>query len=117
MRMRVEIQLAAPAIGYVCVQLRGGEVRVAEHLLDCTEVGASLQQVRGEGVAEEVGMDALRLEPGLTCEAPQDEEGAGAGERAAACVQEQLLPVAAGGGGGGPGEVTAEGPPRPPPPP
>src|SRR3954453_19381060 len=120
MRMRVKIQLAAPAIGYVRVQLRGGEVGVAEHLLDRTEIGATLQQVRREGVAEEVGVDALRLEPGLAGQAAQDEEGAGAGGRAPARVQEQLLEGAPVGGGGAPavggvevgaapGEVAAKG--------
>ena len=38
-------------------------------------------------------MDALRLEAGLRREAPQDQERAGAGEAAAAGVQEQLGPV------------------------
>ena len=54
---------------------------MAEHLLDAAQVGAALEQVRGERVAEQVRMDALRLEAGLAGEAAQDQEGAGAGER------------------------------------
>ena len=52
-----------------------------EHLLDGAQVGASLEQVRRERVAQEVGVDALGLEPCLVGEAAQDEEDAGAGER------------------------------------
>ena len=52
-----------------------------EHFLDRAQVGASLEQVRRERVAQEVGMDALGLEPGLVGQAAQDEEDAGASER------------------------------------
>lgn len=65
MRMRLEIQLAPPAIGYVRVQLCRGEIGMSEHFLNCPQVGTSLEQVSGERVAQEVGMDALGLEPGL----------------------------------------------------
>ncbi len=41
--MRLEVQLTAASIGYVGVELRGGEVRVTEHLLNTAEVGAALQ--------------------------------------------------------------------------
>ena len=68
---------------------------MAEHLLDAAEVGAALEQMRGERVAEEVGVDALGLEPCLLGEPAQDEEGAGAGQRAALRVQEELGPEAA----------------------
>src|SRR6476619_4232833 len=95
MRVRLEIQLTPPAIGYVRVQLRGGEIGMSEHFLNCPQVGASLEQVRGERVAQEVRVDALGLEPCLVGEAAQDEEDTGAGERPAVRVQEQLLPVAA----------------------
>ena len=40
-------------------------------------------------------MDALRLEAGLLGEAAQDQEGAGAGERPAVRVQEELGAVSA----------------------
>src|SRR4029077_6981183 len=41
-----------------------------------------------------MGVDALRLEPRLAGQAAQDEEDAGARERAAARIEEQLRPVA-----------------------
>ena len=43
----------------VGVDLGGGEVGVAEHLLDRAEVGAALEQVGGEAVAERVRRDPL----------------------------------------------------------
>src|SRR5207237_10278459 len=51
---------------YVGVELCGREVRVPEHFLHGAQVGASLEQVRGERVAQRVGRDALRQprEPG-----------------------------------------------------
>src|SRR5204862_3372077 len=58
------------------------------------EVGAALEQVRREGVAEQVRVDALRLEPRDLREPAQDEEDAGSCERAALRVQEELRPVA-----------------------
>src|SRR5512133_425120 len=73
-RMRLEVQLAPPPIGYVRVELGRREVGVAEHLLHASEVGAALEEMRGERVAEQMGMDALRLEPGLLGEPSQDEE-------------------------------------------
>ena len=36
-----------------------------EHLLDAAEVGAALEQVRREGVAEQVRVHPLRVEAGL----------------------------------------------------
>jgi hypothetical protein len=69
MRVRLEIQLTPPAIGYVRVQLRGGEIGMSKHFLNRPQVGASLEQVRGERVAQEVRVDALGLEPGLLGEA------------------------------------------------
>lgn len=44
------------ADGSVCVFLRGGEGLVAEEFLDGAEVGAVGEKMRGEGVAEGVGM-------------------------------------------------------------
>ena len=66
-----------------------------EHLLDRTQVRSSLEQVSRKRVAEDVRMDARRVEPGLLGELAQDQERAGAGERAALRVQEQLGAVAA----------------------
>src|SRR5438552_6701684 len=61
-RVRAEVQLAATPIGYVRVELGGGEIRMPEHLLDGAEVGSPLEEVRREGMAEEMGVDALGLE-------------------------------------------------------
>src|SRR5437588_10918376 len=68
---------------------------MAEHLLDAPQIGAALEQVRRERVAEEVWVDALGLEPRLRREPAQDQEGAAARQGAAACVQEELGPMAA----------------------
>ena len=43
MRMRLEVQLPPPAIGYVRVQLRRREIGMSEHLLNRSKVGASLE--------------------------------------------------------------------------
>src|SRR6266446_4660878 len=68
---------------------------MAEHFLDRSEVGAALEQMGGERVAEEMGVDALRLEPGRPGEAAEDEEGARTGQCPALGVEEELGPVAA----------------------
>ena len=68
---------------------------MAEHLLHAPQVGAALEQMRRERVAEQVGVDAPGLEAGLLGEPLQDQERARAGQRAALGVQEQLGPVAA----------------------
>ena len=49
---------------------------MAEHLLHAAQVGAALEQVRRERVAQEVRMDAPRLEAGRRGEAAQDQERA-----------------------------------------
>jgi len=67
---------------------------VAEHLLDRAEVGAALEEVRRERVAEQVRVDALGVEPGGAGEAAEDEERAGARQRAALRVEEELRTVA-----------------------
>ena len=95
MGMRLEVDLAPAAIRDVRVALRRSEVGVPEHLLHAAEVGAALEQVRGERVAKEMGVDALRLEPRLSGQLSQDEERPCAGERAAAGVEEELGAVAA----------------------
>ena len=46
-------------IHQVGVDLGGRNVRVAQHLLDGTQVRTVLQQVGGEGVAQGVGRDVL----------------------------------------------------------
>ena len=66
---------------------------MAEHLLDAAEVGSALEQMRREGMAKDVRVDALGLEPCLACQAPQDEERSGPGERPALGIQEELCAV------------------------
>ena len=53
MRVSREKRVAAPAIRHVRVDLGRGEVRVAKHLLNAPEIGSSLQEMRGEGMAQE----------------------------------------------------------------
>ena len=77
---------------------------MAEHLLNAAQVGAALEQVRRERVAQEMRMHPLRLEPGLLGQAAQDQERARAGERAAVRVEEELGAVTACRGTGGRGE-------------
>jgi hypothetical protein len=86
----VEVDLSPAAIRDVGVALRGAEIRVPEHLLHGPKIGAAFEQMRGEGVTQEVGVDTLRLETRLGRELAEDEEGAGSRERAATCVQEEL---------------------------
>ena len=41
------------------VELRGGDARVPQQLLHDAQVGTALQQVRGKGMAQGVGMQPL----------------------------------------------------------
>ena len=82
--MGAVVQLAAPPIGYVGVELGRREVGVAQHLLHASEVRAALEEVRRERVAEEVRVDSLGLESRLLGELTQDQERTGACEAAAA---------------------------------
>src|SRR6266540_2732073 len=93
--VRLVVQLSAPSIGYVRVELGRREIGVSEHLLDAAQVGSPLEEVRRERVAEQMRVDAFRLEPGLRRQPAQDQERACAGQRAAARVQEELRPVTA----------------------
>ena len=95
MRVRLEVDLAAAAVGDVRVALGRPEVGVAEHLLHRAEIGAALEQVRRERVAEEVRVDALRLEPGLLGERRRMRNAPARVSGATASVQEELGPVAA----------------------
>ena len=57
-------QRPQPLLQHVGVDLRGGDVGVAEELLDDAEIGAVLQQVAGEGMAHHVRRDLRRGNPG-----------------------------------------------------
>ena len=50
--------------GDVGVDLGGGDVGVAQQGLDDAQVGAAFQQMGGEGVAQDVGADALWIDAG-----------------------------------------------------
>ena len=46
------------------VDLRRGDVGMAEHQLHAAQVGAALEQVAGEGMAQHVRRDARRIDAG-----------------------------------------------------
>ena len=69
------------------------EIRMAQHLLHRAEVGAALEQVSGERVAEKVGMNATMFETRAVGELAQDEKRAGAGQGPAARVEKELRTV------------------------
>src|SRR5262245_13980972 len=64
-RMCIEVGIASAAIRNMGIDLRSALIAVAEHLLDASQVGSALEQVRGERVPQEVRVDPLRVEPGL----------------------------------------------------
>src|SRR5690242_6815105 len=66
---------------------------MAEHLLNRAQVGASLEQVSGEGMPEKVGVNAGGVETRGLGEPAQDQEGPGPGQGPAAGVEEQLRAV------------------------
>src|SRR3954454_14203637 len=49
--VRSEVQLAAPPIGYVRVELGCGQIGVSKHLLNRPEVGSALEEMCCEGMA------------------------------------------------------------------
>src|SRR5579872_2415551 len=66
---------------------------MAEHFLNGSEVGSALEEMGGEGVAEEVGVDAFRLQARLPGQPLEDEEGPRTRQGAALRVEEELRPV------------------------
>ena len=52
---------------HVGVDLGGGDVRVAKKLLHRAQIGAALQEVGGEGVAQNVRAHALAVNSGKLC--------------------------------------------------
>ena len=107
--MRLEVDVTAAAVGDVRVPLRRTQVGVAEHLLHGSEIRSAFEQVRREGVAQEMRMHAPGLETGALRELPEDQERPGSRERAAARVQEELGPVAPVEVGATHGEVAPHG--------
>ena len=68
---------------------------MSEHFLNRSQICASLQQVGGEGMAKDVGVDAGRVEACLLGEPAKNEERARPRERPALGVEEELRAVAA----------------------
>ena len=66
---------------------------MAEHLLHGTEIGSALEQVRGEGVPQEVWVHSLGFEARLLGELAQDHERTCAGQRTASCVEKEIGPM------------------------
>src|SRR2546425_5740269 len=77
---------------HVGVELGGGEVGVAQHLLDRPQVSSALEQVRGEAVAQRMRRDTLG-EPSLLCGAPDDRPRSDARQRRAAGIEKQDPPA------------------------
>jgi hypothetical protein len=80
---------------------------VAEHFLNGSEVCASLEQVSGEGMPEDVRVHAGRVEARRLGQPAEDQERARTRERPAFGVQEELRPVPPVEVGAAAGEVTA----------
>jgi hypothetical protein len=93
-RVRSVVQLPPPPIGYVGIELSCRKIGMSEHFLNGTKVGPSFEEVRREGMPQQMWMDALRVEAGLLRELAQDQERPCARERAAAGVEKELRPVA-----------------------
>jgi hypothetical protein len=91
------------------IELGRPEVRVSQHFLHAAQIRASFEQMRGERVAQEVRVHALRIEACLLRQLPKDEEGSGARQRTSLRVQEELRPVSAVQIGTSAREVPAEG--------
>src|SRR5262245_41812141 len=88
-RVGPEVDVLQALARQVGVELGGGHVRVAQHLLDGAEVAAAGEQVRREGVAQRVRAHLVR-EPGGDGVATDDLVQALPGEPAAAEVDEQV---------------------------
>jgi len=54
-----------PLLQHVRIDLGGRDVGVAEKLLNGAQVGAAVEQVAGEGMAQNVRADTLVMDPGL----------------------------------------------------
>jgi len=57
--MRGEVYLPRPTLRYVGVYLRRGKVGVPQQFLYHLKVGPAVEQVRGECMAQYMGMDAF----------------------------------------------------------
>ena len=87
-RMKLPVDASQIFAINVRVDLRGRDVRVPEHVLHGTQVGATLEQMGGERVPQGVRRDA-GADPRRGYVFPQDLPGTHSGERRAACVEQQ----------------------------
>src|SRR6188472_357652 len=92
-RVGLEVRLLQALAREVGVELGGGDVGVAEHLLDGAQVAATREQVGGEAVAQGVWAH-LACQAGIAGVALDDFVEALATQRAAAEVDEELRLVA-----------------------
>src|ERR1051325_9080078 len=76
------------------VDLRGGEIRMAEHLLHRAEVGATFEEVGGKAVAQGVRRDSLSNSGALRCTL-HDTPGTHPREWLAPGIQQQSSPALA----------------------
>src|SRR5688572_12950427 len=86
--MKAAVGVLEPLLVYVCIDLRGADVRMPEHLLDDPQVGAVAEQVCGEAMAEQVRMHPGRIE---TCELRtflHDLPDAGGGQFSSIAIEE-----------------------------
>ena len=58
-------QPSEPVLGDMSIDLSGGNVGMAQHLLDAAEVRAMVDQVRGEGVPEHMGREPPGIDADL----------------------------------------------------
>ena len=90
-RMMRRDQLLQAVAHDMGIDLRGGDVGVAEHFLDAAQIGAVLQQMAGEGVAQHVGRQALRVEPGIERQLLQQLRATLARQMAAAAARRKQI--------------------------
>src|SRR5215510_11902118 len=81
------VDRAQPRLEHVRVDLCGREISVAEHHLDRAQVGAAIEQMRGERMPQDVRTERTR-KSGLASVLLQDLPEADARERAATSVDE-----------------------------
>jgi hypothetical protein len=69
-RMVFQHQIAQSRVEDMGVDLGRGDIGMAQQRLDRAQVGAVLQKMRGEGVAQLVGRDAGGVDPGRRWRSP-----------------------------------------------
>ena len=86
--MSLVVDILQLLLNHVGVYLCGGDIRMAQHLLDGAQIRPVLQQMGGKGVAEGMGRDVL-LDPCLFPVIFHDLPEALAAHEAAAAVDEK----------------------------